>query len=342
MSERLTVFFAWQSDLPNKTNRSAILQALRSAATAVEEQFAGRDLTITLDEAVRDEPGSPNIPETIRAKIQASDVFVCDVTTINQDALSGRKMPNPNVLFELGYAVAHMDWRRVVMVFNKGYGNVTELPFDIGTQRVTTYEWPESLQETKMVRSQLASLLQTAISTIVEKSPPKAVDAKSLNPEVETRRRDIEALHRVLASIHWPTVDVFLQSAPKQIHVDVFHFWETFHGFVESSHFHLYDQELLKRVMKFHDAWGALLSHGDHFEGSGNSYTFTTAYHKPSGRRAWDEMQKELLELTEAKRDLLLYVRGNYLELDPDSLSEDARASYERFSERFDRKMRNV
>lgn len=72
MSERLTIFFAWQSDLPNKTNRSAISQALRTAATAVEEQFADRALRIALDEAVRDEPGSPNIPETIRAKIQAS------------------------------------------------------------------------------------------------------------------------------------------------------------------------------------------------------------------------------------------------------------------------------
>jgi hypothetical protein len=56
------VFYSWQSDLPDQTNRRAIRNALRSASIVVEEEFSADDLKIEVDEATRDAPGSPHSP----------------------------------------------------------------------------------------------------------------------------------------------------------------------------------------------------------------------------------------------------------------------------------------
>src|SRR5713101_3413873 len=97
----LRVFYPWQSDLPDATNRRAIRNALTSTSSALQERYSAQDLRFVLDEATRDVPGSPSIPEEILQKIDASDIFVCDVTPINSSATEARKTPNPNVIFEL-------------------------------------------------------------------------------------------------------------------------------------------------------------------------------------------------------------------------------------------------
>ena len=101
-----TVFYSWQSDLPNSTNRSLIETALEKAAKAISQ-----DETISVEPVIdRDTqgvPGSPDIARTILQKIDRADAFVCDVSIINPQSAS-RKTPNPNVLLELGYAVKSM------------------------------------------------------------------------------------------------------------------------------------------------------------------------------------------------------------------------------------------
>lgn len=111
----IKVFYAWQSDWQTASNRALIRHALRAASNAVES-LAGAPLRIDIQEATRDEPGSPNIPALILAKIESSDIFICDISTINRGAPTAfRRVPNPNVTFELGYAAAHLGWDRVVM-----------------------------------------------------------------------------------------------------------------------------------------------------------------------------------------------------------------------------------
>lgn len=98
---RRIVFYSWQSDLPNSTNRGFIQRALESAAASI----AGDD-TVAVEPVVdRDTQvvaGSPDIAATIFAKIAAADVVVVDVSIINK-ATGGRPTPNPNALIELGY-----------------------------------------------------------------------------------------------------------------------------------------------------------------------------------------------------------------------------------------------
>ena len=86
------VFYSWQSDLPNSTNRGFIQTALENAAAAITA-----DDTVAVEPVVdRDTqgvPGSPDIASTIFSKITASDVFVADVSITCGDP--NRPAPNP-------------------------------------------------------------------------------------------------------------------------------------------------------------------------------------------------------------------------------------------------------
>src|SRR5689334_4322129 len=101
-----TVFFSWQDDSPRETNTDSIRRALNALAKQ-KGTFAGAKMVP--DEATRGTSGSPNIVSKIQEKIDAADAFIADITTISG---SGTKSacPNPNVVFELGYAVAQLGW----------------------------------------------------------------------------------------------------------------------------------------------------------------------------------------------------------------------------------------
>ncbi|WP_144284089.1 TIR domain-containing protein [Megalodesulfovibrio gigas] len=87
----------------------------------------------------REEPGSPDLKEKILQNISSCQFFVCDVTLVNPDS-SGRKMPNPNVMFELGYAVKRLGWERIILVYNTCNGRIEDLPFDIRSHRPQCYK----------------------------------------------------------------------------------------------------------------------------------------------------------------------------------------------------------
>ena len=128
---RLNIFYSWQSNLPSKTNRSfietAILHAIKNINS--DERF----YTI-LDRDTKYEMGSPDIFETILYKINHCKFFICDVSFVNS------KMPNPNVLIELGYAIKTLGWQKIICLFNKSTGTLADLPFDINHNRVTEYD----------------------------------------------------------------------------------------------------------------------------------------------------------------------------------------------------------
>jgi predicted nucleotide-binding protein len=111
-----TIFYSWQSDLDAKYNRNFILDALEKAVKAL-----GRDSSVTLDAVIdRDTmglPGSPSIVESITAKIAKSDLFIADISIIGPKR-KYRPTPNPNVLFELGYASAILGWERIILIQN--------------------------------------------------------------------------------------------------------------------------------------------------------------------------------------------------------------------------------
>ena len=43
-------------------------------------------------------------------------------------------------MFELGFAVRHLGWDRIICILNSEYGNVEYLPFDIAKHKIVTYK----------------------------------------------------------------------------------------------------------------------------------------------------------------------------------------------------------
>jgi len=180
------VFYSWQSDLPNACNRGFIQTALERAAAA-----------ITADDTVAVEPvvdrdtqgvaGAPDIASTIFAKIDAADVFVADIT-ITARPNDGRVAPNPNVLVELGFAFKALGYEKVILVFNRAFGKIEELPFDLRMRRVISYDMPAATDERASERKSLEKVLDQAIRSALEGIPEREGQATERTNEILLER----------------------------------------------------------------------------------------------------------------------------------------------------------
>ena len=161
-----TIFYSWQSDLPNNTNRGFIQAALEAAAKTIRNDQS-LNIEPVVDRDTADVPGSPDIPSTILGKIDICQVFVCDVSKINFGAASNfRPTPNPNVLLELGYAIGTVGQERIIMVMNTAFGTLEQLPFDLRHKRVLTYSATSEDLDRAPERKRLQSLLESSLRTI--------------------------------------------------------------------------------------------------------------------------------------------------------------------------------
>ena len=159
-----TIFYSWQSDLPNATNRSFIQKALENIAKSIRKD-GSIDVEPVVDRDTQGVSGSPDIASTIFKKIEKCQVFVPDVSIINSGT-KARPSPNPNVLIELGYAIKILGWEQIIMVMNKAFGNLKELPFDLLKKRVLTYDMPEDVSERATERKHLESILREGLGLI--------------------------------------------------------------------------------------------------------------------------------------------------------------------------------
>ncbi len=326
-----TIFYSWQSDLPKETNLSAVRQSLRNASNFVEIEI--EDTRIEIDEATRDTAGSPNVPKTIFDKISASDIFICDLTTINASApIEFKRVPNPNVLIELGYAIATLGWERIIMVFNEAHGIFpTDLPFDIDRHRSTPFKIMDKKDNDG--KSKLSQVMKIAIQTIINKAPLKPDEKRKETPEEKKRSIDVSNLKWALNTIHIPTFDYFIEEIPDKIIGRIFYFKDGFVSILDSNTFHIYDQELLKRLVKFKDNWLKSLSFYQHYgpDGSGRNYRFhliLDTFQSDQAEKDFNILAKIRLELEKDFKDLLQFVRHNYLEIDLAETSKNAFESY--------------
>jgi hypothetical protein len=155
----MTIFYSWQSDTPNKHNRWFILDCIKKAV--VELKRSGE---ITESPRVEHDTtgigGTVSITETIYERIADSSIFVADVTFVGStrrsvlqvasECLSSlehrrfkeflsrlpfsvrpKKIPNPNVLLETGFAARCLGWKRVVSVMNTSFGSPDKQIFDL-------------------------------------------------------------------------------------------------------------------------------------------------------------------------------------------------------------------
>ncbi|WP_068776980.1 hypothetical protein [Paenibacillus sp. FJAT-26967] len=132
-----SIFYSWQSDLPNNQNRGFIESCI-SASVKELSKLQDFHIELNLDRDTKNELGTPDIVNTIFKKIDKSQLFIADISIINSNS-DGRKTPNPNVLLELGYAAKVLGWEKIICIFNSDYGDFNDLPFDLRFRRPLSY-----------------------------------------------------------------------------------------------------------------------------------------------------------------------------------------------------------
>lgn len=120
----MKIFWSWQSDTHQPSNRYLVRDVLGELAKSLngldgaeeadrppeeddgipDDDVAGHDDHVLIDHDMKGLGGMPRIAERILEKIASAAVFVADVTPVAK-APSGKHVPNPNVMLELGYAL---------------------------------------------------------------------------------------------------------------------------------------------------------------------------------------------------------------------------------------------
>ena len=167
-----TIFYAWQSDRPRNITRDFIKNAAESAIRGLVMALPVED-SPRLDEDTRGEAGTPPIIETIYRKIKQSAIVIGDLTLCseirtkkNQEEEVTKRIPNPNVMLELGYAAAVLGWDRIILVMNTKYHGPSWLPFDLKNRRFPiTYKLGPDSASTGEIGAKLADDLANAILT---------------------------------------------------------------------------------------------------------------------------------------------------------------------------------
>ena len=113
--------------------------------------------------------GSPSISDSIFAKVAQADVFVADVTIVNPRA-KGKPTANPNVLVELGFAVASLGWERIILIQNAVHGSPNKLPFDLRGRRIVTYKLAADASNRAETRGILQGRLEEALRSALADS----------------------------------------------------------------------------------------------------------------------------------------------------------------------------
>jgi hypothetical protein len=155
---KYTIFYSWQSDLPNNKNRSFIEKCIERAikTTGNSTEF---EPYFDYDRDTKNTTGSPDICETIFSKIDKSDLFIGDISIVNND-YAGRKSPNPNVLLELGYAAKKLGWSKIICFYNLEFGDINDLPFDLSHKRIFTYDSRRTDEESRVSKGLVKAIRQ--------------------------------------------------------------------------------------------------------------------------------------------------------------------------------------
>ena len=163
-----TVFYAWQSDRLEETNRFLVRDAAKSAIKRVVKDSEVEE-SPRLDHDTKDAPGLAEVAGTIFQKIAGCGLFLADLTFVGtsepREGKEGKLLPNSNVVLELGFAARSIGWERVIAVMNTAYGPPSQMIFDVLHRR-----WPITFKLNgdeaglvSEVRSKLAAAIETWI-----------------------------------------------------------------------------------------------------------------------------------------------------------------------------------
>jgi len=337
MPPNKTIFFSWQSDLPEDTNHYAIKDCIKKAT---------KGTNLSYDEATRGTSGCVNILDKILEKIPIADIFVCDITTVGRIPKSkycpnskSRPTPNPNVLLELGYAIANLGLERIILVYNQKYANkrisaYSDLPFDIPKHRIIGYKVDN--KNDKDGKNGLTGALKNAIEAILKNNPVKNADIIRSHHEGK-RTKDVENLKWFLKRVSLKAFDIFRDNLPMKVYMPIVDFFEPDITFCyNNSLFHIHNQELRVLVDDFCHSLNAVCHLGGRLHHPGRAIQ-TDEYKNGTGfflihgsGDTYEQFEKECSKFEATYKRLRFYIRGFYTlkEVDVDTLSIEAHNAF--------------
>lgn len=174
------VFYSWISDREKKTNRVFISRAIRLALEELDTETLSAGLKSRNQKQQNFEIiecGNKNktgdILAFITKELPRCHAHVVDLTLINnpkkiKDSEGNIKItratPNPNNMFELGISFNCLGVNKVVPVFNKVFGNVSDLPFDVRGLNVIEYSHEDKNALKESLKPRLLNLQQEILT----------------------------------------------------------------------------------------------------------------------------------------------------------------------------------
>lgn len=187
----ITIFYAWQSDRPGKVNHHLIREAAEAACARISVDESN-DWVVAVDSDTQGEAGMCDIPNTILQKIERCDIFLADLTLIGTtDSDATKQIPNPNVVFELGYAARQLGFEAMVGVVNEEYGKVDGQVFDIKRRASLRYSASES--DSKSVRTKVIDQLSRSLEKVLRATIETVIVPRRLEADASASKKEAQS-----------------------------------------------------------------------------------------------------------------------------------------------------
>jgi hypothetical protein len=179
-----SIFYSWQSDAPGDCNRTFIRKALDVAVSSLSVGAAVED-SPRVESGMEGIAGTPEVATVMFTRIKRSAIFIGDMTLVGSIPKEGsdevKRVPNPNVLLEMGFAAGTIGWGRVICVMNEHFGKRTELPFDVRNRRfpIDYALAPGDKTSAERVKGDLTRWIKFAIESVIKNEYEAATDALS-------------------------------------------------------------------------------------------------------------------------------------------------------------------
>lgn len=323
-NQRLQVFFSWQSDLRESSNTPLIRRAIRRASDAIEE---GGSVQVEMLDSPRGS-GAQEIAPDLAERIKRCDVFVADVTIVHRSD-GDRAFPNPNVVFEVGLAAAHVGWDRIILLSNDAYGVPEDQPFDYRGRTICRFRVRE--QNMAGDRRELETRVEHELRRIIQFNPRRPRELEAGSEENILRRRDIQQIQRYMSCINRELIDDHLERGYRHRLSSVVMLFDWAHPVVASSTFQISDFELNTSVRAFDSAWERSLGYDELYRHTGNDELQIFGSRSPGARehqreeRAVSDLMAAYREMSVAWHQLVDTLHSRYVEIDLEETDSEAR-----------------
>lgn len=166
-------------DTERRVNKSLIRSALDKACKELNNENFTED-AVRYESSMQNTSGTPEVAATLFKQIEESHAFLADLTLVGQvtGSESRKRLFNPNVNLELGYAAGVLGWERIICVCNENYGAIREQPFDVQNRRhPISYNLEPGGENNGAVKTQLTKDIKNAVKAIEQEDLRRVEDA---------------------------------------------------------------------------------------------------------------------------------------------------------------------